>query len=152
MANDSFCEQLQVARASAALPAAGAWDAAPTAMACAGFDFVTLNFTYTRGGAAGAFDWQLETSPYSLTAGVAAGAQEWQDPAIYASGAVAAGADTTSLVQRELESYTATGAAVETFAVGPIDLRSTFERARVVARESGNVGAPGTLQIEAVFS
>jgi len=152
MANDSFCEQLQVARASAALPAAPAWDAAPTEMACAGFDFVTLNFTYTRGGAAGAFDWQVETSPYSLAAGVPAGAQEWQDPAIYASGAVAAGADTTSLVQRELESYTATGAAVETFTIGPTPLRSTFERLRVVARESGNVGAPGTLQIQAEFA
>ena len=32
MANDSFCEQVQTARASAALPAAGAYDAAPTVM------------------------------------------------------------------------------------------------------------------------
>jgi len=143
---------VQEARASAALEAASAWDPTPTEMPCPYFSYVTLNFTYTRGGAAGAFDWQLETSPYSVVGNVPVGAQEWQDPAIYASGAVVAGVDTQSLDQREYETYTATGAAVETFAIGAIPLEGTFERARVVARESGNAGAPGTLQVEAVFS
>jgi len=138
-------------RASAALAAAGAWDAAPTESPSTNAQHLNLTFTYTRGGAGGAFDWQLWTSSYSNAALVPAGAQEWIAPAIYASGAVVAGADTQSLVQREYETYTTQGAAVETFAFVPIALRGVVERIRVRARESGNVGAPGTLQISAVM-
>ena len=143
---------VQEARASAALEAASAWDPTPTVMVCPYLSDLTLSFTYTRGAAGGAFDWQLETSPYSVAANVPAGAQEWQNPAIYDSGAVVAGADTQSRDQMEYETYQATGAAVESFAIGPITLNGTFERARVVARESGAAGTPGTLQVEAVFS
>ena len=143
---------VQEARANAVLPAAPAWDATPTAMVCAYFDNVTLSFTYTRGDAGGAFNWQIETSPYSVVGNVPAGASEWITEAIYASGGVAAGADTTSLVQRELESYTSQGAAAEDFSFGPIELNGTVERIRVRAQESGAIGTPGTLQIEAVFA
>ncbi|MCJ7557507.1 MAG: hypothetical protein MUP90_11440, partial [Gammaproteobacteria bacterium] len=62
---------------------------------------------------------------------------------------VLAGADTTSLVQRELQSYTSQGAAAEDFSFGPIALNSTIERIRVIARESGDTANPGTLQITA---
>jgi len=138
-------------RASAALPVAGAWDAAPTESPCAFVDSLTLNFTYTRGAAGGAFDWQVETSPYAVAANAPAGAAEWVTQSIYAGGLVAAGVDTTSLVQRELQSYTSQGAAAEDFSYGPIALDETVERIRVRARESGVVGAPGTLQITAVL-
>lgn len=143
---------VQVARASAALGAVGTWDAAPTELACPYFENVTLNMTYTRGAAGGAFEFQIETSPYSVVGNVAAGASEWVTEAIYAAGGVAAGADTTSLVQREVQSYTSQGAAAEDFSFGPIGLGGTVERIRVRARETGAVGTPGTLQIEAVFS
>lgn len=142
---------VQEVRASAALPAAGAWDAAPTELACPFFDNVVLTFTYTRGAAGGAFDWQLETSPYSRIADAPAGAAEWATEPIYASGVVVAGADTTSLVQRELQSYGSQGAAAESIDFGPISFAKAIERVRVRARESGVVGTPGTLQIEAVF-
>jgi hypothetical protein len=140
-----------ILRASAALPAAGAWDAvADLIISSSAFaDFLTLAFTYTRGGAGGAFDWQLWTSIYAIAGNVPAGAQEWQAPPIYSSGAVVAGADTTSNIQRELITYQATGAAVEVFTFGPTGLRATIERIRVRARESGAVGTPGTLQIAA---
>jgi hypothetical protein len=120
-------------------------------MPCAGFNSITLGFTYTRGAAGGAFDWQIEYSQYSLAALVPAGASEWVTEAIYAAGAVAAGADTTSLVQRELQSYQATGAAAEDFLYGPIEIDGTVERIRILARESGVVLTPGTLQIQATF-
>lgn len=136
-------------RVSAALPAAGAWDAAPVETPSAFVDNLTLSFTYTRGAAGGAFDWQLETSIYAVVGNVPAGASEWVTQAIYAAGAVAAGADTTSLVQRELQSYTSQGAAAEDFVFGPIAFESTIERIRIRARESGVVGTPGTLQITA---
>ena len=137
-------------RASAALPAAGAWDATPTASFSSGAHNLTLYFTYTDAAqGAGAFDWQLEVSAYSAVALAPTGAAEWVTESVYASGGVVAGADTTSLVQRELQSYTSQGAAAEDFVFGPIELNVTIERVRVRARESGVVGTPGTLQITA---
>ena len=133
-------------RASAALPGAAAWDATPTESFTSGARWLNLSFTYTRGAAGGAFDFQIETSVYAVAARAPAGAAEWVTQAIYASGAVVAGADTTSLVQRELESYGSQGAAAEDFNF-QVDLNRTVERVRVRARESGDEGNPGTLQI-----
>jgi hypothetical protein len=138
-----------VARAAAALPATGGWDAAPTEFFVSGAKATTLAFTYTRGAAGGAFDFQVEVSLYSVAARVPAGASEWTTESIYSAGAVAAGADTTSLVQRELQSYGSQGVAAEDFVYGPISMDGTIERMRVPARESGVVGTPGTLQITA---
>lgn len=137
----------QIVRISAALAAAGAWDGTPLEMICAGADVLTVNFTYTRGAANGAFDWQLEVSPYSIAALVPAGAAEWITESQLAVGVTAAGTDTTNLVQRDLQSYEATAAAAEDFVFGLIELRGTIERYRIRARESGVVGTPGTLQI-----
>jgi len=136
-------------RASAALAAAGAWDATPTESFSSGAHNLTLSFTYTRSAVGGAFDWQLQISIYAVAANVPTGADEWVTEAVYAAGAVAAGADTTSRVQRELQTYQATAAATESFPIGPIELNGTVERIRVRAKESGVVGTPGTLQITA---
>ncbi len=138
-------------RAAAALPAAGAWDAAPTESFSSGAHNLTLSFTYTRGAAGGAFDWQLEVSIYAVVGNVPAGAAEWVTEPLYAAGAVVQGADTQSLVQREYQTYGSQGAAAEDFVYGPIALSGTIERVRVRARESadGVVGTPGTLSIVA---
>ena len=138
-------------RASAALAGAGAWDATPTESFSTNAKSLTLSFTYTRGAAGGAFDWQLEVSIYAVAANVPAGAAEWVTESIYAAGAVAAGADTQSLVQREYQTYESQGAAAEDFVYGPIELGGTIERIRVRARESadGVQGTPGTLSIVA---
>ena len=135
-------------KASAALEAAGAWDT-PTIHAVAGAGSIVLSLTYTRGALNGAFDFQLQTSIYAVVGNAPAGAGEWANEAIYAPGAVVAGVDTTSLVQREFERYTSQGAAAETFTFGPIELGHVIERLRVTARESGVVGTPGTLAIVA---
>lgn len=133
----------QVARAAAALAAAGAWDAAPVEMGCPDFYFVTLFLSYTRGGAGGSFDFRVDVSPDGTT---------FYQTSIYAPGIVVPGADTGADVQREFVNYQATGAGAETFVYGPIELRGTVKEMRVVAREVGNVGAPGTLAVTAVFS
>jgi len=142
---------LAVARASAILLGASAWDVAPTALEAAHANYISFYFTYTRGGAAGAFDYRIQVSPYSLDAGAAAGAQAWAQFSSFDPGILAAGADVTSAIQRELVTYTATGAAVEAFALGPFELHDTIERIRIGARESGNAAAPGTLQIQALL-
>jgi len=133
-------------RASAALPAQGAWDT-PTEVAIAGIDAITLYITYTRGAANGAFDFQIQTSPYAVDVLVV---ENWFSQSLYAPGTLAAGADTTSHDQRELVTYTSTAAGAEPFVFGPIDLDSTVERIRVRARESGVTATPGTLHIVAV--
>ena len=134
----------QTIRAAAALPAAGAWDAAPTAFVIAINRTVTLWFAYTRGAVGGAFDFQIQTSPYGA---VVAGVENWFDQSVYQPGAVGGGADVMSSVQREYVRYIATGAAAEDFVFGPVTLSGDIERFRVRARESGVVGTPGTLQI-----
>jgi len=135
-------------KASAALEAAGAWDT-PTIHAVAGAGSIVLSLTYTRGAVGGAFDFQVQTSIYSIVGNVPAGAGEWANESIYQPGAVVAGVDTTTLTQREFERYTSQGAAAETFVYGPITLDHVIERIRVATRESGVVGTPGTLAIVA---
>jgi hypothetical protein len=135
-------------RALAALAAAGAWDAAPTEVPCPEFEEVTLFLAYTRGGAGGAVDFQIEVSPYSADV---AGVQSWFTLAAYQAGALAAGADVASNAQREAITYTATGAAAEGWVHGTLRLGRTVERLRVAARESGAVATPGTLEITARF-
>jgi len=136
------------ARASAALPAAGAWETSPTELFVSEASWLTIFLTYTRGAAGGAYDWQLEVSPYAITADVPAGAQEWGDVTAYAVGAVVAGVDTQSQMQEEYVNYGSTGAAAEMNVFGPIHLGGAVERIRIRCRETGVVGTPGTLQIE----
>ena len=140
-------DALQEARASAALPAAGAWDT-PTELNVSGAQWITTIFTYTRGAAGGAFDWQMEHSIYSLAANVPAGANEWSDESVLQLGVVAAGVDTQNLIQECYTTYTSNVAGADSFSVGQVELGGTIERVRFRCRESGVVGTPGTLQIE----
>lgn len=137
-------------RVSAVLTAA--WDATPVESFSTNALEMSLHFTYTRGAAGGAFDWQLEVSHYSVTALVPAGASEWVTMSLYAPGPVALGADSQSRIQREYITYGSQGAAAEdhTFYV---ELNKVVERVRIPARESadGDQQSPGTLQITAVL-
>jgi hypothetical protein len=144
MANDFFCEQEQTARASAALPAAGAYDAAPTEMHCVGFETCALFISYTRAGVGGDMQFRVEVSPDSTGA-------VWHRSSLYAPGAVASGADSVSNLQREDVEYGSTAAGLEAVMYGPFDLRGA-SRMRVPCCESGAVGTPGTAAIEARFA
>lgn len=140
---------IQEMRAAAALPAAGAYDAAPTELACNEYSHVTLYASYTRGAAGGAVRFRIETSPY--TADVV-GVQNWFRSSILAAGAVVINTDTTSNIQREAFDYGATAAAIENFVYGPLELQGTVQRIRVACAESGVVLTPGTCHIMAVFA
>ena len=135
-------------RASAVLLGASAWDVAPTEFSVAGVSDITLYVTYTRAGAGGAVDMQVQASPYSVDVG---GVQSWFAQSLFAAAALAAGADSQSRVQREYVTYTSTAAGAETFVYGPIDVESV-ERLRVACREpaGGAPATPGTVHIVAV--
>lgn len=131
-------------RASAALPAAGAWDATPLEIACPSNAYVELYFSYTRGAAGGAFDFQMQVSPYSVNPAVV---QSWFSQTEFSAAVLAAGVDSQSRLQREYVTYASQGAAIENPSFGPIELGATVERIRIPCRESGVVGTPGTLHI-----
>ena len=134
-------------RAAAILLAAGAWDVAPLEISVAGFRWLTLFLTYTRGAAGGAVDFQAESSPNSADTVL----EDWFTQTLYAPGVMAAGTDIVSRVQRELITYLATGAAAENFVFGPIEIGGAVERMRVRARESGDVANPGNIAIYGVL-
>ena len=108
----------------------------------------TLSFTYEQGAAGGAVDWRIEISPYSVAALVPAGFSEWVDESVYAAGAVIAGADTQSRVQRGYETYVSTGAGDEDFAY-TLEFPTPVERIRIRVRESadGVPLTPGNLNV-----
>ena len=135
-------------RASAALPAAGAYDAAPTEFPTANIDNITLYATYTRGNAGGAVTLHIEQSPYSADV---VGVQSWFRTACVACGTISSGSDTTQNAQRANVVYGATGAGAENFVIGPLELYGTVERMRVACAESGQTGTPGTCHIVAVM-
>jgi hypothetical protein len=131
-------------RASAALAGAGAWDATPTIVACPSYSNLVLYISYTRGAAGGAFDFQLQVSPYSANALVV---QSWFNQSEYSAAVLAAGVDSQSRLQQEYITYQSQAAAIENVVYGPVDLGAGIERIMVRARESGVVGTPGTLHI-----
>lgn len=143
-------------RASAALPAAGAWDTDPLPeIAVAGYDWLELFISYTEGlqAADGSFEFRIEVS-YSAPNDAAAitPANAWFQQSIYGGGAMVAGTDVQSLLQRENILYTATGATREGFVYGPIRIVGGVNRMRISAREVGVVGTPGTLEIIGVLT
>lgn len=139
--NPYFLGDLQpVARATAALPAAGAWDATSTVITTAGMDHALIQCAYQRGAANGAFEIAVWVSPDSSGA-------NWAQTTIYDAGAVAINTDTTSSIQREGIEYGAVGAGVEAVVYGPLHLAGAVERMYIAARETGVVGTPGTLGV-----
>jgi len=139
-----------ILRVSGALAAAGAWDATPLESSAMGAGGISFSFTYTRGAAGGAFDWQIEVSLYGVAANVPAGSVEWIPESLYAAGVLAAGVDTQSRVQREYQTYQSQAAAVESF-VFVLGLSTPIERIRVTCRESGVILTPGVVQVSAIL-
>jgi hypothetical protein len=137
--SDTYLNQ-QTLRVDAALPAAGAWDAAPLERQTAAFDTLTLLCKYDApaNSDGGAFDLLIEIS----MDGVA-----WYQTTIFAGGAVAGALDVMSRFQREFLRYAATGLTAEMMAYGPIEIAGVADYIRVFARESGDIVHPGTLEI-----
>ena len=108
----------------------------------------TLAFTYEQGAAGGAVDWRIEISIYSVAALVPAGSAEWSDESVYAAGAVVAGDDTQSRVQRGYETYVSTGAGDEDWTYA-LEFPTPVERIRIRVRESadGVPLTPGTMNV-----
>ena len=130
-------EKKGTARASAVLPAAGAYDTSPTAICMNTTREVAFLISYTRGGVAGAVTYKIEMTNDGTN---------WYQCADVMEAAVVAGSDSLNLQQRSAFSYTATGGSAEKFMSQSYVVSATF--VRIVFKESGNVGAPGTVFCE----
>ena len=141
-----------VARAWAALPAAGAWDAAPTVAVVQGFWWTRFFFAYRRAHAVlGTLEYYYDLSPFSADAGAGASAQAWFHGTLFVPGKMTPCEDQLSMVQRGNTSYCATSGNIETFISPPIHLGGCIERLRVFCRERGAIGMPGHAEVTAVF-
>jgi hypothetical protein len=138
------------ARADAILLPAGAWDAAPTELASAGYGWVRFYFAYQRAAQAttGAVTYQYEISPYYADLGEKT---DWITQTAYAPAPLTPCEDVCSEVQNESARYCSVTANLETFASPPIHLAGTVERIRISCRESGDTDLPGDAQVIAVF-
>lgn len=119
-------------RASAVLAGSGAYDSSPLAFRVARAAALVLYVTYTRGGASGGAKLKLQLSDDNAT---------WYD-ALVPNSSVTSGAVT--LAQGVYALPVAAGAAAETYATPPFDVRGAAW-ARVAFAEVGNTGSPGTL-------
>ena len=140
-----------VVRAWAALPAAGAWDAAPEELPVQGFWWVRLYFTYQRGleDVQGELAYYYELSPYATDA--LANNEAWFHGTIYAPGTQVPCAITHSWVQQEFMTYCATTNDAETFISPPIHLGGCVERFRLFCREDHNLPNPGSAEVIGLF-
>jgi len=139
--NPYFLSDLQpIARATAALPAAGAWDATSTVVLTAGMDHALIACAYQRGAAGGAYEIAVWVS-------MEASGANWARTTIYDPAAVAINTDATSNIQREGIEYGAVGAGVEAVTYGPLAFNGAVERMMISARETGVAGTPGALGI-----
>lgn len=129
----------QVARASAALEAAGAFDASPTTVSIGPqTQSLTVRFAYTRGGAAGYARVGIELSSDGTT---------WYSPTL-ADGTVGGtapyGVLPLRVLQYDLPAPASGGVLRSSFA---LDV-SPWRYARFPCAEVGNTGAPGTLVLD----
>lgn len=135
----------KVARVSAALPAAGAYDTAPIVMLGSSFEKVTFFLKYKQGAAGGKVRMKIEVSPFSS-------GSVWYQLSAYSVGVITPGADLVSPLQAQLIEFDPVGANDEFVIFGPVSLESAVHRVRVAAAESGVVGTPGTCEILARFA
>ncbi len=137
--------QLVTLRTSAALAGAGAYDAAPTEVACPSFTRLTLLCSYTRAGVGGSARMRVEFCP------TATGTGTWYRLTVQEAGAFAAGADVNDLLQRSTNLYTSTAAGAERF-IWDLEIPTAMERVRIACAEVGAVGTPGTFEILGLLS
>ena len=126
-----------IARGSAVLEAAGAYDPTPIRIGSNNYNQITFMIAYTRGGAGGAVTFKIEMSNDGTN---------FYQVSEFSSGTVTAGADVADATQRAEITYQATGATIERFTSPTFTVAANFYR--IVCRESGAVGTPGTVLVE----
>ncbi len=125
-----------IVRASAILPAAGAYDTSPTTIAAENNSEFVFLISYTRGAAGGAVTAKVEFSDDGVT---------WFQTGHLNAPVFAAGSDSIFGLQRSVLNYQATGASQENFLTPSFTVAARW--CRISLKESGVVGTPGTASV-----
>jgi len=112
---------------------------------------MALFVEYEEAAAGGAVDFRVFFSPYAQATDVPAGQLEYFSATAKAVGAVVGGADTTSLIQAELNQFDPVGATVEGIILH-FEIPGSAERFHVITRESGLPLNPGDCGIIAILT
>ena len=136
-------------RAFAALPPAGAFDAAPITFSVPRSCRLTLFVEYTQGAAGGSVDVDIQTTPHG--ADQTAPALTWFSLSILGANAVITGAETRGQLEPFYINFDPTTGVREAI---PIDLSfpSFVERVRVRCREIGAPATPGSCRVWGLLS
>lgn len=129
-------------RATAALPAAGAYDTSPTVIDTTNFATLELRVTYARGGAGGSVKFKVQVAS-DATQGTFF-TRTVDDGTINASGS-----SSYSNIYQSEKLYTPAGAGAEsyTYIIDVSDVRYV----KIPFAEAGNVGAPGIVTADCVL-
>ena len=148
MSNAYSAEPVQEARAAGVLPASPNWDATPLELACPGFSYVRFYIAYEATAIGDDLTFRIEVSPYSADQ---AGVEDWfqEGDTLLAAPVLAAGADSTNLIQRQHHTYGAITAVVDNFEY-LFPLVITVERIRISCYEVP-AGDAGSAHIVALF-
>lgn len=136
----AFREIFGIAKESAVLPAAGVYDPSPLGIACNQYKEASFKVSYTRGGAGGAVTYKIEFSDDGL---------KWFQVCEVQKPNVVTGTDVVDLTQRAEIKYGSTGATIERFMTPTFAVSGQF--IRIVMKESGAVGTPGTAAAKYFF-
>lgn len=128
-----------VARASAALPASGAYDTTPTTIDTGYAQGLELCVSYTRGTTGGAVKLKVQVSQDGTA---------WYDRTVEDGASLSSGAMSCYVAEHKLPVSSGSTAELYTYVVDV----STVRYARVAAAEYGATGTPGTCAINALFA
>lgn len=128
-----------VARASAVLPGAGAYDSSPTAIPLQNFSQIAFFISYARGGVGGSTAFKVEFNDQDDPSV----ATDWYQSTEVTVGALTSGSDVQDKTQRAEILYQATAAGAERF-ISPV-YNALAKWARVAFKEVGATGTPGTV-------
>lgn len=129
-------------RATAALPAAGAYDSSPTVIDTGNYSTLELRVTYTRGGVGGSCKFMVQIGSDS--------AQGTFFTRTVDDGTInATGSKSFSNIYQSEKLYTPTGAGAEsyTYIIDVSDVRYV----KIPFAEAGAVGTPGTVTADCIL-
>jgi len=131
-------------RASAALPAAGAYDAAPTEVPTGGMCQLTIHLSYDEAAVGG----RVRIIIYGAM--LVAGADVWRPLVLGEQQAAVLGAGILTYIEPGIYEFDPLTTGLEGVSI-PLDIAGGWYKVRIAAAESGVIGTPGTCQIDGTF-
>lgn len=131
-------------RASAALPAAGAYDAAPTEIPTGGMTKLTIHLSYDEAAVGG----KVRIILYGAM--LVGAADVWRPLVLGEQQAAVVGTGILTYIEPGIYEFDPLTTGLEGVSI-PLDIVGGWYKVRIAAAESGVIGTPGTCQIDGTF-